>query len=64
MRHDADSAGNLPYKGFLDCFAKSVRNEGVLGLWVGLSAFYMRVAPLAMITVLCQDYFHDLITHF
>jgi solute carrier family 25 oxoglutarate transporter 11 len=59
-----DASGHFPYKGFIDCLAKSVKNEGVIGLWVGLSAFYMRIAPHAMISVLCQDYFHDLISSF
>jgi solute carrier family 25 (mitochondrial oxoglutarate transporter), member 11 len=57
-----DAAGELPYKGFVDCFAKSIKNEGVLGLWVGLPTFYSRMAPHAMITVLLQDFFHDLLS--
>jgi solute carrier family 25 oxoglutarate transporter 11 len=43
--------------------AKSVKNEGITGLWVGLGTYYMRVGPHAMITVLCQDYLHDLFSH-
>ena len=39
---------------------KSVKNEGLTGLWVGLGTYYMRVGPHAMITVLVQDYLHDL----
>jgi solute carrier family 25 oxoglutarate transporter 11 len=58
----ADAAGELPYKGFFNCFAKSIQNEGFLGLWVGLPTFYSRIAPHAMITVLLQDFFHDLLT--
>jgi solute carrier family 25 oxoglutarate transporter 11 len=56
--------GKLPYSGFIDCLKKSIANEGVMGLWVGLPTFYIRIAPHAMITVLLQDYFHDLITNF
>lgn len=52
----------MPYKGIVDCFAKSIKNEGILGLWVGLPTFYSRIAPHAMITVLLQDYFHDVLT--
>jgi solute carrier family 25 (mitochondrial oxoglutarate transporter), member 11 len=52
----------MPYKGFIDCFAKSIKNEGVLGLWVGLPTYYSRIAPHAMITVLLQDLFHDLLS--
>lgn len=51
--------GKLPYKGIADCFAQSIKNEGVAGLWVGLPTFYFRVAPHAMITLLCQDYITD-----
>lgn len=54
--------GNFPYAGFFDCFAKSIKNEGVTGLWAGLGTFYMRIAPHAMITVLLQDFFHDMFT--
>lgn len=48
------------YRGIFDCFRKSIANEGVLGLWVGLSTYYSRVAPHAMITLLTQDFFHDI----
>ncbi len=49
-----------PYNGFIDCFRKSIRNEGVLGLWVGLPTYACRNAPGAMIVVLAQDFLHDL----
>jgi len=60
MRKNKD--GVLPYSGFLDCFAKSIKNEGISGLWAGLPTYYMRIAPHAMITVLLQDFFHDILT--
>jgi len=44
-----DSAGNYPYLGVLDCFKKSIKREGISGLWVGFNYFYMRQAPHAMI---------------
>lgn len=56
--------GKKPYSGFIDCFRKSIANEGVLGLWVGLPTYYARIAPHAMITLLLQDFFHDCITAF
>jgi solute carrier family 25 oxoglutarate transporter 11 len=62
MRMKKNKDGTLPYTGFLDCFAKSIRNEGLVGLWAGLSTYYMRIAPHAMITVLLQDLFHDILT--
>jgi hypothetical protein len=33
----------------------------VIGLWVGLPTFYARIAPHAIITVLLQDFFNDLL---
>jgi hypothetical protein len=54
--------GKKPYSGFIDCFRKSIANEGVPGLWVGLPTYYARIAPHAMITVLLQDFFHDLLS--
>jgi len=45
----------------IDCFAKTVSKEGVLSLWVGLTTYYFRVAPHAMIAILAQDFLHDLI---
>lgn len=60
--NNIDAQGQFPYKGFFNCFARSIKNEGFLGLWVGLPTFYSRIAPHAMITVLLQDFFHDLLT--
>jgi len=57
MKAGAD--GKMPYAGILDCLAKTVKNEGVKGLWVGLPTYYFRVAPHAMITLLTQDFLHD-----
>jgi len=60
MKPSLGPDGVLPYKGFFDCFAKSIQREGIVGLWVGLPTFYSRMAPHAMITVLLQDFFHDI----
>lgn len=54
-----DALGELPYTSMMDCFRKTIRNEGVLSLWVGLPAYYCRGAPHAMITLLAQDCIHD-----
>ena len=63
MRMKKNKDGVLPYSRFFDCFAKSINNEEVTGLWAGLSTYYyMRIAPHAMITVLLQDFFHDIFT--
>lgn len=48
--------GKLPYKGFLDCGAQSIKREGVLGLWVGWTTFVVRVSPHAIIALLVNDY--------
>lgn len=62
MKQKAGPDGKKPYSGFIDCFKKSIANEGVKGLWVGLPTYYARIAPHAMITVLLQDFFHDLLS--
>jgi len=49
----------MPYAGIFDCLGKTVKNEGVIGLWVGFPTYYFRVAPHAMITLLTQDFLHD-----
>ena len=54
-----DADGTLPYKNMFDCFAKTIKHEGFLNLWVGLPTYYFRVAPHAMISVLVQDYIHE-----
>ena len=59
MRMKPNAQGVYPYAGFLDCFRKSIANEGVIGLWVGLPTFYFRMSPHAMITVLVQDFLSD-----
>jgi hypothetical protein len=56
-----DKEGVFPYSGFFDCIRKSIKNEGFTALWVGIGTYYMRIAPHAMITVLAQDFFHDLL---
>lgn len=43
MKMKPDANGVLPYSGFLDCMVKSVKNEGVLALWVGLPTYIVRV---------------------
>ncbi len=47
--------GVLPYKGFFDCLAKTVKKEGVGALFVGFPTYYFRVAPQAMITLIVMD---------
>ncbi len=51
-----NAQGQLPYKNIVHCISTTIKNEGVMGLWVGFSTYYVRIAPHAMITLLIQDY--------
>ena len=39
------------YNGIADCFGKTIANEGIRALWVGLPTYYLRVGPHALITL-------------
>ena len=52
----ANEFGELPYKGISHCFVKSIRSEGITGLWSGLPTFYFRVGPHAVITLLTMEF--------
>lgn len=56
MKPAAD--GSMPYNGVVDCFRKTFRREGLSGFWSGYSAFYMRVAPHAMILLMVDSFLH------
>ena len=47
--------GTMPYKGALDCAAKTLSKSGPLGFYAGFPTFYVRIAPHAMITLMIQD---------
>ncbi len=51
-----DSNGQLPYKGIVDCMKKTIVNEGVSKLWVGLPTYYVRIGPHVIITLVLNDY--------
>ena len=53
MKPGAD--GKMPYKGLIDCLAKTVKREGVRGLWAGFFATYMVAAPHAMLMLIISD---------
>jgi hypothetical protein len=38
---------------------KSIKNEGIFGLWIVISTYYFRIAPHAMIILIVQDLLHD-----
>uniref|UniRef100_A0A8D2LGV4 Solute carrier family 25 member 35 n=1 Tax=Varanus komodoensis TaxID=61221 RepID=A0A8D2LGV4_VARKO len=51
-----DAAGQgLLYKGLLDCLAKIIRSEGVLGIYKGLGASYFRIGPHTILSLLFWD---------
>lgn len=58
-----DSTGKgLLYSGIPDCFAKTLRTEGVRGLYKGLIPVYSRIAPHSMLTLMLWEklkYLHN-----
>jgi len=60
----AKAEGSLPYAGFLDCIGKTAKREGLLGFYVGLGTYFLRVAPYTVISLLVQDGLHHLYTKF
>lgn len=48
---DASGRG-LMYNGIIDCFAKTLRTEGIRGLYKGLIPVYARIAPHSMLTLM------------
>lgn len=63
MKMRPNKEGILPYSGLIDCFRKTVAREGLSSLWVGSFTYYGRVAPHAMLSLLIQDWLHDIFTH-
>jgi len=53
------ATGKLPYKGLLDCGAKIIRHEGVLGLWTGYWTYYVRCAPNSMVALIAVEKFTE-----
>ena len=49
--------GQYPYTGVGDCLLKSIKREGVTGLWVGFPTYFFRVGPHAVISLLVLDFF-------
>lgn len=58
----ANPDGKLPYKGVLDCLLKTSQKEGAARLWVGLSTYYFRVAPHAIVSLVCNDFLRSKLT--
>ena len=51
--------GQFPYASFGDCFRKSLKNEGPLGLYVGFPTYVIRIAPHVIITLLTTDFLNS-----
>jgi solute carrier family 25 oxoglutarate transporter 11 len=47
--------GTMPFKGALDCAAKTMASGGPTKFYTGFPTFYFRIAPHAMITLIMQD---------
>ncbi|XP_042484129.1 ADP,ATP carrier protein 3, mitochondrial-like isoform X2 [Macadamia integrifolia] len=49
-----------PYKGIIDCFARTIRDEGFLSLWRGNTANVIRYFPTQALNFAFKDYFKRL----
>jgi solute carrier family 25 oxoglutarate transporter 11 len=49
-------AGELPYKGMVDCFRKVAKEEGLLRFYRGFGTYYVRIAPHAWVFFLSFPY--------
>ncbi|XP_077361822.1 solute carrier family 25 member 35 [Festucalex cinctus] len=45
----------LLYKGFTDCFSKTLKKEGLTGLYKGLGASYFRIGPHTILSLFFWD---------
>jgi hypothetical protein len=51
--------GTFPYKGFVDCVAKTIKNDGIGSLWVGVNTYLIRVAPHAVISLIINEFMRN-----
>ena len=62
MNQPTPAAGEAPlYRGMVDCFTKTIRNEGVTALWNGFIPAWARVGPRVVIIFITME---QLKTHF
>lgn len=47
--------GNLPYSSNVDCAAKILQHEGVLGFYKGFGTFLIRIGPHVSMTLILLD---------
>lgn len=51
QKQKAGPDGKLPYAGSFDCCVKTVANEGIFAFYKGFGAYFVRIAPHAIITL-------------
>ncbi|XP_054729718.1 mitochondrial glutamate carrier 1-like [Anastrepha obliqua] len=49
--------GEKQYSSIVDCFRKSIRNEGILGMYRGISVILLLVTPEKAVKLAANDYF-------
>uniref|UniRef100_A0A8C4U373 Solute carrier family 25 member 34 n=1 Tax=Falco tinnunculus TaxID=100819 RepID=A0A8C4U373_FALTI len=59
---DADGTGKL-YRGFLDCILKISSKEGLLGLYKGIGAVYLRLGPHTVLSLFFWDELRKMVQH-
>ncbi|CAK0789946.1 unnamed protein product [Prorocentrum cordatum] len=50
----------MPYKGPVDCVVKTMAAGGPLRFYAGFPTYFMRTAPLSMITLVAQDFVRNM----
>ncbi|XP_019330253.1 PREDICTED: solute carrier family 25 member 34 [Aptenodytes forsteri] len=59
---DADGTGKL-YRGFLDCILQISSKEGLLGLYKGIGAVYLRLGPHTVLSLFFWDELRKMVQH-
>ncbi|KAM8990053.1 solute carrier family 25 member 34 isoform 3-T3 [Guaruba guarouba] len=59
---DADGTGKL-YRGFLDCILQIASKEGLLGLYKGIGAVYLRLGPHTVLSLFFWDELRKMVQH-
>ncbi|XP_014112708.1 PREDICTED: solute carrier family 25 member 34 isoform X2 [Pseudopodoces humilis] len=59
---DADGTGKL-YRGFLDCILQISGKEGLLGLYKGIGAVYLRLGPHTVLSLFFWDKLRNMVQH-
>eukprot|EP01084_Bolivina_argentea_P125053 221595_1 len=47
--------GTAPYKSMVDCFVKSIKNDGVFVVWRGFTPAFVKLAPYTIISLTLAD---------